>query len=176
MSGENAIEATVPGPNPDSLLVKRSFVKDTSVLQFLVERAQSESVFKNQLLAYIQASKLDKKWRTAAANAITILVRAGIRFNGEDLQGIQIPGADLSYGQFDSVQLQGADLRKTTLRNIWLREANLSNARMEGADFGEWPYLIEESVVMSCTYSPNGNACAVGLLDGTISVYDALTW
>ncbi|KAG0347088.1 hypothetical protein BGZ54_005026, partial [Gamsiella multidivaricata] len=128
------------------------------------------------LLATIECSKIDKEVRKAAANAITILVRAGISFNGTDLKGIQIPGADLSGGQFDSAQLQGADLRKVNLRNIWLRQANLSNAQMAGVQFGEWPYLLEDSKVNSCAYSPDGKFCAVGLDDGTINVYDTSTW
>ncbi|KAG0203039.1 hypothetical protein BGX28_004565 [Mortierella sp. GBA30] len=90
----------------------RSFVSDPSILQFLVERVQQEPLFKKQLLAMIEISKTDKDGRIAAANAITILVRAGARFNGADLRGIQIPGADLSGGEFDSSNLQGVDLRR----------------------------------------------------------------
>ncbi|KAG0246757.1 hypothetical protein BG011_002354, partial [Mortierella polycephala] len=136
----NTMEAAVDHP-----LTWRNFVSEPSVLEFLAERAQQEPLFKKQLLAMIERSKTDKEGRIAAANAITILVRAGIRFNGADLKGIRIPGADLSDGEFDRVQLQGADLRKTNLRNIWLRQADLSNAQMAGAQFGEWPYLTEDS-------------------------------
>ncbi|KAF9984730.1 hypothetical protein BGZ65_012765 [Modicella reniformis] len=96
----------------DSPLARRDFVNDSSLLQFLEERVQQEPVFKQQLLAYIEYSKNDKKWRTAAANAITILVRSGMQFIGSDFRGIQIPGADLSYGFFDSTLLQDSDLRK----------------------------------------------------------------
>ncbi|CAO3569248.1 unnamed protein product [Mortierella alpina] len=112
----------------------------------------------------------------AAANAITVLVRAGVSFNGADLSAIKIPGADLSGGQFDSVQLQGADLRNTNLRNIWLRQADLSNVQMEDVRFGEYPYLEEDSRVLSCAYSPDGKTLALGLGGGTISLYDTATW
>ncbi|KAG0305615.1 hypothetical protein BGZ99_002018, partial [Dissophora globulifera] len=112
-------DLAVREPDPESLLVKRSFVKETSILQFLIERVESEPVFKDQLFAYLEASKTDKKWRTAAANAITILIRAGVNFSDQDLRGIQVPGADLSFGVFDSAQLKGADLRKTRLHGAW---------------------------------------------------------
>jgi hypothetical protein len=56
-------------------------------MQFLVKLAH-ERVFKQQLLDYIELSKTDKKWRVAAANAITILARAGVQFSGTDLRGI----------------------------------------------------------------------------------------
>ncbi|KAG0043711.1 hypothetical protein BGZ83_011110 [Gryganskiella cystojenkinii] len=119
-------ENAANGPNPESILAKRSFIKDPSVMDFLVERVQSSRVFKDQLMAYIEASKTDKtKWRVAAANTITILVRAGIHFTRQGLRGIQVSGADLSYGVFDTALLQGADLRKTVLQNTWLRKANL---------------------------------------------------
>jgi hypothetical protein len=127
------------GPDVDSPLVWRSFVNESSLLQFLEERVQQEPIFKRQLLDYIEHSKVDKKWRTAAANAITILVRANVEFRFCDLQGIRIPGADLSGGVFESVQLQGADLRKVNFRNAWLRNTDLSGAQMSGVQFGELP-------------------------------------
>ncbi|KAF9946939.1 hypothetical protein BGZ72_011007 [Mortierella alpina] len=175
-SSPNNASPIEQGPDPESPLVSRSFVGEPSVLQFLGERAQQEPVFKKQLLAYVNASKDDKKWRIAAANAITILVRAGEQFNGVDLQRIQIPGADLSFGVFDSAQLQGADLRKVKLSNVWLRKANLGGARMSSVEFGELPYLQEEGAVSRCVYSPDGNTLMTILKDGGASVYSTLTW
>ncbi|KAG0313965.1 hypothetical protein BGZ99_008459, partial [Dissophora globulifera] len=160
----------------NSPLGLRLFVDEPSIIQFLAERVQQEELLKLQLLAVIELSKVNKEARKAAANAITILIRAGVRFNDMDLKGIQIPGADLSGGQFDSAQLQGADLRDVNLRSVWLHRANLSNTRMSGVQFGEWPYLQEDSEVLSCSYSPDGYSCAMGLDDGNISVYDTTTW
>ncbi|KAF9957564.1 hypothetical protein BGZ65_001989, partial [Modicella reniformis] len=164
------------GPNFNSPLVWRNFVNEPAVLQFLEERVQQEPIFKRQLLDYIEHSKTDKAWRTAAANAITILVRAGVQFNGADLQGIQIPGADLSYGVFDSTQLQDADLRKVNFRGVWLQQADLSRAQMTGTQFGEFPYLEQDSEVVLCTYSPDGTTLAVGLIESDITVYTTSTW
>ncbi|UAW64649.2 pentapeptide repeat-containing protein [Mycoavidus sp. HKI] len=174
-------EATIAVEQPvlDSPLAKKNFVGEPSVLQFLVERVQQEPLFKQQLLAVIERSKIERTdnplrnaVRKAAANAITILVRAGVPFNGADLRGIQIPGADLSEGEFDSAQLQGADLRKVNLRAIWLRQANLSGAQMTGVQFGEWPFIQEEAGVLAYAYSPDGDACAIGLSNGNINLYD----
>jgi WD40 repeat protein len=158
-------------PDANSPLFWRNFVKDHSLLQFLKERVRKEPLFKEQLLAYIEHSKEDKKWRTAAANAITILVRAGEQFIGTDLQGIQIPGADLSHGVFDSVKLQNADLRKVTLHGIWLRQTDLSGAQMVGVQFGEFPFLADWRMVRSFAYSPDGKSIAVGFANGSIGVY-----
>ncbi|KAF9571948.1 hypothetical protein EC968_010485 [Mortierella alpina] len=154
----------------------RSFVDEPSILQFLTERVQQEPSFKQQLLMMIEYSKTDKDGRVAAANAITILVRAGIQFIGADLKGIRIPGADLSFGMFEGAQLQEADLRKTNLHNIWLRQANLSESKMRGVRFGEWPFLQECSNVWCLAYSPNGESLVAGLADHSVVVYDAVSW
>ncbi len=160
----------------DVSLAPKDWIGDLGVVRLLTERVWQEPSFKKQLLAIIERSQTDAGVRQAAANAMTILVRAGVQFNGADLKRIQIPGADLSYGVFDSAQLQGADLRKVNLRSTWLHNANLSGAQMSGVQFGEWPYLKEKSAVTSCAYSPDGKSCAVGLKSGKISVYDVSNW
>ncbi|KAG0229164.1 hypothetical protein BGX31_006292, partial [Mortierella sp. GBA43] len=141
-------EETTPSelePDIESPLVWRILVNDQSLLQFLEERVQQEPAFKRELFSYIEHSKRHKKWRRAAANAITILVRSGERFVESDFHGIQIPGADLSYGVFDSVQLQDADLRVVNLQGVWMRKTDLSQARMKGAKFGELPLIPQVS-------------------------------
>jgi len=163
-------------PDVNSPLVWGTFVNDQSLLQFLEERAQQEPVFKDQLLAYIELSKKDKKWRRAAANAITILVRAGVQFNGADLKGIRIPRADLSYGLFDSALLQDADLRKVNFRGVWMRQAELTRANMSSSQFGELPYLMEVGWVQACAYSPDGKSFAFCRGNGNIDVHATFTW
>ncbi|MCX8567213.1 MAG: WD40 repeat [Glomeribacter sp. 1016415] len=160
----------------DISLAPKHWVSDFGVVRLLTERVEQEAAFKIQLFTIIERSKTDAGIRQAAANAITILVKAGVRFNGADLKGIQVPGADLGHGEFDFAQLQGADLRKVHLRTIWLRNANLSGAQMDGVKFGELPFLEENSEVKDCTYSPDGKNCAVALKNGTVSVYDASNW
>ncbi|KAF9360933.1 hypothetical protein BGX34_007411 [Mortierella sp. NVP85] len=173
---ENEASALEQGPDINSPLVWRIFVNDHSLLQFLEERVKQEPLFKKQLLDYIEYSKKDKKWRKAAANAITILVRAGVHFVGADLKGIQIAGADLSYGLFDSARLQNTDLRKVNFRGTWLRQTDMSRAQMTGAQFGELPFLTEDSQVRSCAFSPDGKSLAVGLENGDISIYTTSDW
>jgi len=163
-------------PDLNSPLSLANFPRNPSILQFLEERAQLEPVFKQQLLSYIEHSKKDKKWRIAAANSITILVRAGVQFNGAQLNGIQIPGADLSHGVFDSAQLQRADLRKVNFHNAWLRHADLSGGKMRGVQFGELPFLTQDGGVQSCVYSLDGKSFAIALSNGKINVYSTSNW
>ncbi|KAF9350885.1 hypothetical protein BGX26_010968, partial [Mortierella sp. AD094] len=155
---------------------RRSIVKEPSISQFLVDRTQGHLVFKQQLHAVLERSKTDKTARTAATNAITVLVRAGVQFVGADLRGIKTPEADLSFGMFDSAQLDGADLRKANLYNIWLRKATLCGAQMTGVKFGELRLLHESGVVECCAYSQDGKMLAVGLMGGDINLYEPLNW
>ncbi|KAG0015271.1 hypothetical protein BGZ80_009950 [Entomortierella chlamydospora] len=151
---------------------RKSFVDDASISRFLVERAQQQPVFNQQLHGVIERSKTDKTARVAAANAITVLVRTGVQFAGADLRDIKVPGADLSYGMFDSARLDGADLRKANLCGIWLRKANLCGAQMTGVKFGELPLIHERKMVKCCAYSQDGLMLAVGRDDGYIRLYE----
>ncbi|KAF8979920.1 hypothetical protein BGZ46_004838 [Entomortierella lignicola] len=159
----------------DSPLGRKSYVKESSILEFLVERAQQQPVFMERLHAVIEGSKVDETTRIAATNAITTLVKAGVQFNGADLRGIRIPGADLSNGSFDSAQLEGADLRKVNLRGIWLQNADLSRAQISGVQFGELPFIQGDDSFNFCTYSPNGETLAMAS-GGKISLYNTLDW
>ncbi|KAF8948443.1 WD_REPEATS_REGION domain-containing protein [Haplosporangium gracile] len=160
----------------DHPLSQRNLIVEPSIIQFLAERVQLDPGFKRQLHALIEQSKTDDRTACAATNAITILVKAGVRFNGADLRGICIPGADLSGGQFDSAQLQEADLTGVNLTRSWIRQADLSKARMERVDFGELPFLEEGFKVRSIAYSPNKESFAAGLDFGHINIYDSTTW
>ncbi len=171
-------EVLSPSVQVDAAALLNTFnvVEDLAIQRFLVERVQQNGRLLKPLLAWIKASTGQGSVSVAAANAITILVQAGVQFNELDLKGIQIPGADLSFGVFDSAQLQGADLSQANFRNSWLRHADLSAAKMAGVRFGEWAYLQEESRVYSCAYSPDGKNCAVGLENGQISIYSTSDW
>ncbi|BBE09761.1 Myosin heavy-chain kinase [Mycoavidus cysteinexigens] len=158
------------------LLNRFNLVEDVAIQRFLVERVRQNKALMKPLLAWIKASKQVESVSQGAANAITILVKAGIQFNGMDLKGIRIPVADLSFGMFDSAQLQGSDLSGVKFSTSWLREANLSGAQMSGVQFGELAYLEEESGVNSCAYSPDGQTCTMSLSSGEICVYGTSSW
>ncbi|KAG0375296.1 hypothetical protein BGX24_009305 [Mortierella sp. AD032] len=151
-------------------------IRHHAVLDFLAERVNKHPNFANLLHAMVETSKKDKSVFTAAANAITILVKAGVRFNGQNLQGIAIPGADLSGGEFDWTDFQGADLSKVNFTRTWLRQADLRKATLTKVQFGELPFLMEDDQVWSCAYSPDGKTLATGCRNGVISIYSTATW
>ncbi|KAG9069758.1 hypothetical protein KI688_009083 [Linnemannia hyalina] len=171
-----------PDPTPaqplttDGILFKRDLLTEPSVIQFLGERVKQHPYFEKQLLAVIKQSKTDASVATAATNSITILVRAGVLFNGADLRCIQIPGADLSDGQFDSAQLQGANLKGVNLARSWLRQADFGDAQMDDVRFEELPYLKEPAAVTTVAFWPDGKLLAVALRDGSFIIYDTTAW
>ncbi|KAF0332771.1 NACHT domain-containing protein, partial [Gigaspora margarita] len=160
-----------------TLLGQHNLVGDPNILRFLVEFAQQGEqapVFKAHLHDLIEYSKTDEAGGIAAANAMTILVKAGVQFNGADLKGIRIPGADLSYGVFDQAQFDGADLRDVNFSTAWLREAYFNNAKMDKVRFGEWPFIELKTPAYACAYSPDGKEAAIAT-GQEIKIYDAQT-
>ncbi|CAB4382152.1 unnamed protein product [Rhizophagus irregularis] len=168
----------------DAIINKLKPLGEQSVIQFLAECIQEES-FKNQLHEFIKRSKTDESFQNVAANAITLLVKAGVLFKGADLNGIRIPGADLSYGMFDHAQFQGADLRNVHLQGAWLQKVNFNHANMTGIEFGENPFLVLKNLDtgyhkadhdgISCCYSQN-EKFLVGATRDTIILYNAETY
>ncbi|MCX8566541.1 MAG: WD40 repeat [Glomeribacter sp. 1016415] len=151
-------------------------VDNPEIFKYLREKIQQEPELKNKLLSWVERSKTEEV-QPMAANALTLLVKSGVQFNGADLKEIRVPGADLSFGIFDSAQLQGADLRRANLRNSWLREANLSGSQMAGVQLGG-PYRREEELRVNSSaggYSPDGKWSIVGFDDGKVSVYSTST-
>ncbi|MCX8567095.1 MAG: WD40 repeat [Glomeribacter sp. 1016415] len=151
-------------PDVDAVLNRFLLVDEPLILDFLVERVKQHFSFKAHLHAWIEVSKdAGAPMTVGAANAITVLVRAGVQFNGVDLKEIRIPGANLSNGVFEHTQFQGADLSEVTLRGAWLCGANMHKANLQDIEFGEMPGLEVGGMVMTCSYSPDGRWLAVGI-------------
>ncbi|CAO3567947.1 unnamed protein product [Mortierella alpina] len=157
-------------------LSQMDLVREPSIIQFLAEHAQHNYDFRQKLQQIIERSKTDDLASQAAANAVTVLFKSGVRLSSIDMRGTRISGADLSDGELDSAQLQGADLRDVNFSRSWLRQANFSHATMTGAQFGEWPFLEVDTDPTACAYSMDGNSLAVGLSNGGIILYDTSTW
>ncbi|KAF9123078.1 hypothetical protein BGW39_009290, partial [Mortierella sp. 14UC] len=158
------------------ILSQRILVEQTSILHFLAERAQQNNSFETRLLKMIEESKAPTYTSCTAANAMTILVQSGFRFNGRDLRGIRIQGADLTGGCFDNANFKGANLKDVTFFSAWLRQANFKGASMSGVRFGEGLYLEGSAMVLCCAYSPNGEYLVVSFNTGKIVVYDTKRW
>lgn len=109
-------------------------------------------------LDIVMASKNNPALKIAAANAISILIREGFSFSGYNLDGIQIPNANLSFGIFE-----GASLRNADLRNCICYHTNFDGADFDGSNrqgmkiIGERLYTKCEGKIRSLVVSPCGN-------------------
>ncbi|KAG0048122.1 hypothetical protein BGZ83_006891 [Gryganskiella cystojenkinii] len=156
-------------------LAQKSIVPELSIIHFLAERVQQNSEFEGQLRAVVERSKKNFSIGHAAANAMTILVQAGVDFNGADLRSILVSGADLTGGHFDSADFQDAELKEVNFTRAWLRQANFSRAKMNKVQFGERPFLKEPDL-LSCAVSLDKKLFCTGLKTGNILVYDISDW
>ncbi len=162
-------------PHPEDVLNQFSLVREPVILDFLVEQVKAKEQFKAYLHAWIEASKDPRASVTVgAANAITILVRAGVQFIGEDFSRIRIPGAKLMQGVFDSVNFSEADLSNVHLTEAWLRNAEFDRAQLSSIEFNEFPALNFSGSVNACCYSPDERWLAIAL-NNVIEIYDART-
>ncbi len=103
---------------------------------------------------------------SVVANALTALNTAGVSFSGMNLAGLTAgsaeppapgtPFADLGGAMLAGVDLSCADLRHCRLQQACLDGANLRQAKMQGAAFGELPSFLVGSEVKAVTVSPDG--------------------
>ncbi len=165
----------------DQVIEKYAFFKllylldNSFIFEFLKKTVQQNLGLQKKLLDWVKRSEKEEV-QAIASRALTFLVQSGVQLNGANLRGIRVPYADLSGGMFDHAQLQDADLTGVQLQQAWLHRANLNGAQMAEVQFGELPFLEEDSMARACAYSPHGRTCAVGLLNGHINVYDTSNW
>ncbi|GJJ74186.1 hypothetical protein EMPS_06544 [Entomortierella parvispora] len=170
LSSENGSPTLVDHP-----FNERSIMLEPSIVHFLAERVQESPDFKDQLQTIVNLSKVDGTVSQAASNAITVLIKAGVQFNGTDLRGIQIPGADLTGGYFDSAQLQDANLDGVNLSNSWLRQANFSQTRVNNVRLGDEPYHYFEGAI-TMAVSPDKTVLGLGFADGKVRIMNLRDW
>ncbi|MHA7841191.1 MAG: NACHT domain-containing protein, partial [Gammaproteobacteria bacterium] len=138
------------------------------VLNNLVRLVKDVPVFKDALYRIVEQSKVEPSVWRAAANAMTLLNRAGESFTGKDFRRIRIGGwdeelnegwgADLSHASFSHADCRESDFRYTRLFQAYLGHANFNGAMMDGIDWGELPYLAGEF----CVYSSDGRYLVTG--------------
>lgn len=135
--------------------LNRQLIKDKGVISRLVERVNIDERFKDLLFKIIQSSKDTPGLSIMAANAVTVLNKAGVNFSGLDFRDIQIPGADLSYALCDHTDFRGANLDGVSFYKTWLKNSRLDGANCANIFFGEQAYLTHESPVNSIAFYKN---------------------
>ena len=120
----------------------------------------------------ITRSRDEETIQQASANSATLLAQAEVPFSGRSLQGVRLPGADLSRAILSHTSLAGAQLPGCLLGDAYLSNADLQGANLTGVDFGQYPSLECKKQVYCLAYHPAGGQLAVGLEGGDIELYD----
>ena len=155
----------------DEGLNRTLLIKEPQILARLEEMSQEDERFKELLEAIIVATKTQRGLHVAAANAISILNKAGVNFCRKDFSDIKIPEADLSESQCEGVRFDRADLRGVNFCRAYLARVNFQGANLEGVNFGErasWKMGSEVSALLHYELNSGESGWLVGCNDGLV--------
>jgi len=147
-------------------------IEQPDLISPLVDRVKKDPSLEKMLFELLESSKHEPFSAIGAANAITILNRAGICFNNRDLSRVRIQGADLSGGFFTQVNFSEADLRNVRFIEPCLNLVNFTGACMDDIQFEQYLLLHLENEVSCFKYAPNGQWLAIGDRKGNVHIYD----
>lgn len=150
----------------------RTLIQEPAVLSRLAERVTaSDERFRGLLGDIVMASKERSGLGIAAANAMTVLNRAGVSFSGVDCRDVQIAGADMRSANCFGADFRGADLSRTHWEGALLMEARWRGSCVEGLEFGEQAYVqYQAGVTAIAAYPQPDGRCdwLVGCEDGYV--------
>ncbi|KAG9061042.1 hypothetical protein KI688_007671 [Linnemannia hyalina] len=114
----------------------QNLIEDPEVLEFLVERAQSDSLFEKRLLSVIEQSKAFSVPSVAAANAITILFKSGKRSQDTVLEGVPIPSDYMSTATGSTEPVQSPESNIQVLSKALKTNSTLTTLDLFGNSIG----------------------------------------
>lgn len=158
---------------------KNKPIQDTPlVLMALYElwKSNSEKAYelKKLLMTVINYSKINKDIAQASANAATLLNAMGEHLNDLEWQGVQLPGADLSYGRLWNTNFSGANLQGACLAHAVLTGANLTGANLTRIDLGKYPKFKTKGRIHAITWHPHHPWLAIAE-ENKITLYHQMT-
>lgn len=156
-------------------LNRRNLNQSPSIIRFIADKIVEEKHLQDNLWEIIEHSKTNAGISNASANAATLLNSARIPFSYRNLTKASISGADLSNAIMEGVNLHNANLQDTNFQGAWLRNANVSFAKLQGAEFGERPYLMFNESITDIAASVDGRLLAVATLDCKIHLIEINT-
>ena len=118
-------------------LNEKLIVDQAKLVNSLADKVKNDSGLEKLLFELLETSKSEPIVAIGAANAITLLHRAGIKLSGLSLSRVRIQGADLTGALLDDVDFTEADLRHVKFVEASLSRVNFTSACMDGVEFGE---------------------------------------
>ncbi|KAG9061040.1 hypothetical protein KI688_007669 [Linnemannia hyalina] len=114
----------------------QNLIEDPEVLEFLVERAQSDSLFEKRLLSVIEQYKASSVPSVAVANAITILFKSGKRSQDTVLEGVPIPSDYMSTATGSTEPVQSPESNIQVLSKALKTNSTLTTLDLFGNSIG----------------------------------------
>ncbi|MBY0544284.1 MAG: NACHT domain-containing protein [Gammaproteobacteria bacterium] len=170
-------------------LNQRIWQTQPAVFDHLIDVTRTNERFRDQLFEVIQLSSVEPSTWRAAANAITLLAKAGISLSGYNFRHVRLGGdeepptenwgADLSRAILHGSDFTRADLRYVNFTHAWLNNCRFTQACLQYAEFGEYPPLpgansvglsLDEQHIVLAKYESS-----VGL-NLVVSTYSTQTW
>lgn len=112
--------------------------------EFCAQSDKTQQLWQQPLKQVIDDSRTSPATGQASANAATLLNGCGVPLDNLDCSGVQLAGADLSYGFFANTNFKEANLQGATLQHAVLRNANLKKANLRKVRWGETAYFKYE--------------------------------
>lgn len=154
---------------------EKLLVSEPGIMQFLGDRLKEYPHFEHVLFKLIHLSKDEENIHIAAANAISVLNRAGYAFADQDFKNINIQGADLSGAWLAGTDFTKAHVEGVNFSQAYLKDTNFKKAHVNNINLGQWPYLEEDALITGCGFTADGKWLVTGDNQGYLKYYNTDT-
>lgn len=141
----------------DHYFNKYFLVDEEEVLSFLADRVFVSNSFRSNLLGCLYSSKNNPATAISSSNAITVLVKAGVKFSEASLTHLNFPHANISLGNFIGADLSNSVMSYAKMFNVLLAEANIDGCKMDGVRFFESLQFEHDNPVLCFDYREDLN-------------------
>ncbi|MFN7097290.1 MAG: pentapeptide repeat-containing protein, partial [Gammaproteobacteria bacterium] len=141
---------------------------EPNLLHMIAERVKEEPALKAGLYQLIQDSREQPELAHAAANALTIWHYAGEAVSTLPLQGVRVPGADLSGAILHLADCRNTDFSAVNFKNAYLAGANFEETLLANCQWDSSSEILFENCVTALVFSLDGKWLMVGDFAGII--------
>ncbi|CAG9317674.1 unnamed protein product [Blepharisma stoltei] len=141
-----------------SFINQANFIKNYQLIIFL--RIFLTPELKEILFKIILFSRESSALQVAASNAITFLNKCGYSFANKNLEEIQVPYSDLSWGNWINVNFRNSNLTGVNFSNSNIHNSDFSQCQMKNINFGTFVPIETYGFSIITSFTPSGNYLA----------------
>ena len=114
---------------------------DYAVIQFSAEKVKLDKILEQKLWNIIDKTKKYKTLDMAGSNAASLLNHSKIIFKNRNLEGVNIPYADLSNSVITNCNFKNSNLKKVNFASSYIGNCNFDGSEMSQVNFSQFPNL-----------------------------------